>query len=144
MSQQKDLEESAINEFTELLQKQGFSAPIIQRNGWMTRIDYLKDSLGIELEFDWRESDIFLLVVRLKNGTLPKGYYVESGRKCRKHLVNIIREQKWTLSSIASSTRQATASRKTVDDLKATLIYYKSLLLSYLDKLQAAGDRIFD
>jgi hypothetical protein len=110
----------------------------------MTRIDYLKDSLGLELEFDWRESDIFLLIVRLKSGILPKGYYVENGGKCRKHLVNIIREQKWTLSGIASSARRATASRKTVDDLKATLIYYKSLLLSYLDKLQAAGDRIFD
>lgn len=43
--------------------------------------------LGIEVEFDTREQNLFILLVRMSGGNLPDGYYRDSlGAKCRIHL----------------------------------------------------------
>lgn len=105
----------------------------------MTRIDYFKGDLGFEIELDWRDFDLFALIVRLENRQLPNGYYVSSGRKCRKHLNNVIREQRWSQVQPQAVSKRT----RTVADIKQTAEQAKRALLAHLDRLIQAGDTLF-
>ena len=139
MSQQKEITEFVLNEFSELVTRWGFQPPKVTEEEWMTRIDYLKGDLGFEIELDSRDFDLFALLVRLENGHLPEGYYVPSGRKCRKHLNNVIREQRW-----AYVPPQAPSSGiRTVAEIKQIADEAKHALLAHLDRIIRAGDTLF-
>jgi len=140
MSQQKDITEFVLNEFSELVNRWGFQPPKVTAEDWITRIDYFKGDLGFEIELDWRDFDLFALLVRLENGCLPSGYYVSNGRRCRKHLNNVIREQRWS-----QMRRQAPSKMtRTIADIKETADETKRTLLAHLDRIIQAGDTIFE
>lgn len=56
-------------------------------------------TIAIEVEIDWREWDLFLLVVRLESGRLPDGYYVSSVGRCRLHLTDLMDRGGWIVST---------------------------------------------
>lgn len=70
MSEQVEIEKWVINQFAELT-SYGFSEPIIKREDWSTVIDWLGTGIALEIELDWREFDVFFLIVRLEGGQLP-------------------------------------------------------------------------
>lgn len=110
----------------------------------MTQIDYLKGNLGIELELDWREFGAFLLVVRLENGQLPNGYYLSNGRKCRKHIGNIIREQNWSdITNLPMVSTEKRGKPLSIEDMKNMITVYRKQLFSCLDRLESAEDAVF-
>lgn len=139
MSQKKEITEFVLKEFAELVNRWGFQAPKVTEEDWMTRIDYIKGDLGFEVELDWRDFDLFALLVRLENGNLPSGYYVSNGRKCRKHLNNIIREQRWSQVPVQTSPKRA----RTVADIKQAADQAKRTLIAHLDRIIQAGDTLF-
>jgi hypothetical protein len=95
MPRVQETEELVVREFTELLAPHGYGAPLVTREGRITRVAFAKGAIGLELELDWRDAILSVLAVRLDGGHVPTGYYVEAGRPCRKHLVNVARERKW-------------------------------------------------
>lgn len=105
----------------------------------MTRIDYLKGDLAFEIELDWRDFDLFALLVRLENGQLPSGYYVSHGRKCRKHLNTVIREQHWAQVHLQTPSQK----KRTVADIKDTAAQSKHMLFEHLERITQAGDALF-
>jgi hypothetical protein len=54
----------------------------------VTVLRYRGRELGFEVEFEWREAMVNLLVVRLSDGAPPPAgsYYMHEGRRIRRHL----------------------------------------------------------
>lgn len=142
MSQQKQITDFVINVFADLVTEWNFNEPLIQKEDSMTRISYLHSGdLGIELELDWREFEMFILIVRLENNNLPNGYYVSNGQKCRIHLANMVREQHW---AVLRSSNNKVQRNKTTDFFQSSILAAKSLLIEHLPKIMSKGDAIFD
>ncbi len=139
MNQQDELKDYVLDHFLDLVDQYGFSSPIVSEENGMTRVDYIATNLAIELELDWREFDIYVLVVRLEDGKLPKGYYVSNGRKCRKHFVSVVREQGWSLGSFKAGKK----TRREESDFKSSLTAQKALLFSHIDALLNTKDELF-
>lgn len=82
--------EEYVNKRLTFLAKYGFSRVLIARSAWSTVISCLSDKMAIEIELDWRELDVFVLVTALSNGKLPNGYYVSEGKPCRIHIEKVL------------------------------------------------------
>jgi hypothetical protein len=67
-------ESLVLHTFAFLQEEWGFSHPILAQNPWSTTIAYLSKEIGTEIELDWHDLDVFILVARLDEGKLPKGY----------------------------------------------------------------------
>ena len=93
MSEQEELTSFALAEFRPLVDDCGFNEPVVVKENWITRIDYLGENLGLEIVLDWRDFAVFVFFVRLEKGTLPQGYLVSDGKKCRKYLQEVLQER---------------------------------------------------
>jgi hypothetical protein len=145
MAQKNSVEELVLKEFSGLV-NQGFDPPKIQHQDWMTVIDYLGFDIGIEIELDWRDFRVFLLIVRLEAGALPKGYYVSEsdGKPCRKHLGTLSKEQGWQVLEQVKKARKKVKKTLTVEDLQEEIHKYKSDLFTLLPKIRETGSRLFN
>jgi hypothetical protein len=57
----------------------------------MTTLVYSLGGTFAELELDWREQAVFVLVGRCRDGRIPDGYYVDSyGTVVRHHLGKVL------------------------------------------------------
>jgi hypothetical protein len=94
------MNEEAVNAFTEqvidsfdfLTKNYDFDFPTaeIDRQIRMVTVTFKKDELGIEANYDLREENIDVKVVKFVEGRKPKGYHVDQcGRRFREHLYNI-------------------------------------------------------
>ena len=127
----------------------GFSQPRVTQEEWTTTLTLLLTDIALEIEIDWRDFDIFVLVVRLKNGSLPSGYYVSEGRPCRYHLQKVISDRKWNVDQEAlamispgkKGKRQNT--KRSADGMLDRFREYKKVLDSCVEKLVEEGDVIF-
>jgi len=147
MSEQVEIEKWVTSQFAELT-SYGFSEPIIKREDWNTVIDWLGTDIAIELELDWREFDIFLLIVRLEGGQLPQGYYVSNGEPCRFHLQKIIKENGWSVAlnemkAISPSGKRRGLQKPNVDNLRQRVLAYKVVLMSCIKQIVANSGTIF-
>lgn len=139
MSQQEDLLNRVLAAFADLAQHKGFKQPAVSKEDWMTRVDYLHEDIAIELELDWRDFDIFTLIVRLENGALPNGYYVSNGKKCRKHLTNIYTEQGWA----KPSSKVSQGGKRTEADFRRAIETSKDLVMERLPDLLGKRETLF-
>lgn len=139
MNQQEELLKQVLAEFDVLVQEHGFAQPSISKEDWMTRVDYLHKDIGIEIELDWRDFDVFTLIVRLENGALPSGYYVANGKKCRKHLANICTEQQWPKPASTSGQNE----KRTEADFKRAIDSSKKMVMEHLPSLLEKGESLF-
>lgn len=135
----------ALDTFSFLEDRYGFSAPVIKEKNWyLTDVAYLEKSIAIEMAFDFREKDVLILVVRLESGNFPAGYYVSNSKIVRKYLLNVINERKWKMSeSLMIELRQL--SRKLYDEvfLKQKLMVYRKILLDHIESLIREGANLF-
>lgn len=133
----------------ENLYSYGFSQPRVTQEDWLTTLTLMLTNIALEIEIDWRESDIFVLVVRLENGTLPSGYYVSEGRPCRYHLQKIVSERNWSvdqeaLALISPGKKDKRQNNKRSEDgMLERFSAYKRVLDSCVDKLVTEEDMIF-
>lgn len=72
MNEKRSITELAATKFASLVSEWKFREPLIQEEKWMTRLSFLHDiGIAIEIEIDWRELEVFVLLVRLEHGSLP-------------------------------------------------------------------------
>ena len=79
------------NKLYEIGEEMGFSKPIIRTNRYSSEI-YIIKKHALQLEIDWRENNLFMYVVYLKNRLLPDRsviYNYKDGQWCRKFLEEI-------------------------------------------------------
>ena len=127
----KDIEKKTIEFFNFLNNDYGFSGPTITEDTWMTTIAYLGQEIGVELEIDFRDMYIFVLIVRLSNGKLPSGYFVSNGKVNRIHLEKVIND---------GSKRKRVKSR---DEFVDSIEYYSGLLELHLPTIILESKKIF-
>lgn len=140
---QKQLESVVKRCFLFLTKKWGFSEPKIKHDRWTSTFSYLLEDIGIEIEIDWRDLDVYLLVVRLKNNALPEGYYISEGTICRVHLVNLIRELKWNVDKKLISLYKRTSKIKNPDELASKIELFSTLLKEVIKLLLENREAIF-
>ena len=90
MCDSEEIEFFVLKKFSFLQDKFGFEKPIFNRDKWNTTVSYLSKEIGIEIELDWRDFDVFILITKLYEGKLPEGYYMSKGKTCRVHLEEIL------------------------------------------------------
>ena len=84
-----------VNEFQTLGEELFFSELLIKNERDITNVYLLRDAsykYALQLEIDWRECDIFLYIVYLKNGNIPNSndiYVYTDGTWCRKYIEEI-------------------------------------------------------
>lgn len=127
----------------------GFSKPQITQEDWATTLTLMLSNVALEIEIDWRDFDIFVLVVRLENGNLPSGYYVSEGRPCRYHLQTVIRDRKWivdqeALATLSPGKKGQRQNNKRSEEVMLNRFYaYKKVLDGCVEELVKEGDTIF-
>lgn len=147
MSEQAEVENWVTEQFAEL-SGYGFSGPVVRRDDWSSVIGWFGLDIAIELELDWRELEIFVLIVRLDDGQLPQGYYIANGKPCRFHLQRVVKEKGWFHASdemeLISTIGKRESSRKpSMENLKKRVLAYKAVLISCMDQLLAEGRAVF-
>lgn len=140
------VEKLALDKFSFLENQMGLSKPKISRETWKTRISYLGKETGFDIELDWRELDVFVLIVRLEEGKLPKGYYVSQGRKSRVIIEQVLKESfnvnLEEMNKINQSIKKS--KQRSIETMVKRLNEYKNLLLNYSQILLSYGTQIFD
>lgn len=139
MRQKEQIIEFAKAVFDPLVENHGFMPPTVTVDRATTQIDFLSREVGIEIEFDWRDFEAFVLVVRLEAGRLPNGYYVSRGRTCRKHLHEVFRERGWTSPHAPSVSDEKPSETK----MRAALLAQKEALLPHVEDLLRLGESVF-
>ncbi|MBI4356432.1 MAG: hypothetical protein HY559_00930 [Gammaproteobacteria bacterium] len=127
----------------------GFTKPIANEEYWSTSITWMLKKIGVEIEIDWRDFDIFVLIVRLENGKMPNGYYVSGGQPCRYHLQKVISDRRWnvdreSLAKISPGKRGKRQSGKNSEDMMIDrFCVYKEVIDSCIEKLVEEEEMIF-
>jgi hypothetical protein len=62
MSDREVIENFAESEFA-FLPPLGFSKPVVERNSWGTSVDWFQGPIALELELDFRDLEVFCLVL---------------------------------------------------------------------------------
>lgn len=127
----------------------GFSKPRLNQEEWSTTLTLMLTDIALEVEIDWREFDVFVLVVRLENGEIPSGYYVSEGRSCRLHLQKVISDQKWSVDQKAlamispGNKDKRKNTKRTEGDILDRFRAYKIVLDDCVESLVEKGKTIF-
>jgi hypothetical protein len=89
---QSEVETRAAEAFG-FLRKSPTVASRLEREGGRSLLTYLLPEVFVEIELDWRELAVFVLVGEPVEGKLPGGYYVDGrGRKVRWHVAAALEE----------------------------------------------------
>ena len=147
VSEQLEIENWVICQYAELINC-GFSEPVIERKDWNTVIDWLGTDIALEIELDWREFDVFLLVVRLENSQLPQGYYVSNGEPCRFHLQKVIEENGWfvaldEMKITSTNGKRGRLQKPSADNLRQRVLAHRAVLMSCINQIIANRGTIF-
>ena len=128
---------SALASFSFVIDECELVGPLIVDENFKTKVRYSSISLGVEIELDWRERDVFVLFVRLTESDWPDGYYVDrSGRKCRVHLIDAVRRL-----ALSSGVQVTSGRAKPSDERMLTeLTRQASLLKGVLSEILANRD----
>lgn len=81
----------AVENFQFLVQYFRMTQSLVKEDESMIIIAYTSDSIGFELELDLLEEQMFMLVVKLNDGELPSGYYLNNTETVRLHLEKLLR-----------------------------------------------------
>jgi hypothetical protein len=129
----------------------GFDPPLaeIDRQIRTATVTFKKGDLGIEANYDLRENDISVMIVRLLRGRKPDGYYVDQqGRPCRATLVDIFLSRGVRAFGLRPSDEERKKwCRSGNDGLKARMRWllnrYASLLQEYGQDILSGSIDIF-
>lgn len=138
-----------VTEALGFLKKHGCKSPVVTEKGLMTIVSVFENEIALEVELDWWEAGVFLLVVRLENGNLPGGYYISAGKPCRYHLLQVIEDQKFDVDpNLVSEARnaireQAKSRNNATDSMDAQVTAYAKVLKACISQLLQAQEEIF-
>lgn len=130
----KILEANVLKTFRFLVTDFGMSQPLIKEAGSLIVVAYLGNTVGFEVELDVREQQIYMLVVHLNNGRLPKGYYREADRTVRIHLEKLLKF--YYGMDVPNQNAGETP--------EGQMNHYAKLLRKYGSQLLEQGERLFE
>lgn len=146
MSDTKEIESLVLDKFSFLQDKFGLAKPIFNRDKWNTTVSYLSKEIGIEIELDWRDLDMFILITKLDEGKLPKGYYVSDGKSCRVHLEKVLKNNlnvgKNEIQEVIQSGKKK-KQKRSQETMAARIAAYQQLLNKHADAICNAGGSLF-
>jgi len=146
MNDNKEIESLVLDKFSFLQDDFGLNKPILNRDTWNTTVSYLSKEIGIEIELDWRDLDVFILITKLDGGKLPKGYYVFNGKTCRVHLEEVLQKNlnvgKNEIQEVIRSVKKKKQKRN--QEMMVTRIAaYQQLLHNHAGAICSAGCGLF-
>lgn len=146
MSDTKEIESVVLNNFSFLQDEFGLGNPILNRDTWNTTVSYLSKEIGIEIELDWRDLDVFILITKLDEGKLPKGYYVSNGKVCRVHLEEVLQNKlnigKNEIQEVIQSGKKKKQSRNQ-QTMLTRIAAYQQLVHNHAGAICSAGGNLF-
>jgi len=149
VEQKKLIQNFAIAEFLFLETEQSLSKPIIEKNNWFaTNIYYLAPEIGFQIQLDWHEFKVFVLVVLLDEGKIPSGYYVHQGRKIRVHLGEVLKKYLNVQDKkLGAKKEKRSKNKQPVDSEKAIkqeIVECADILRKYCKEIINLKGRVFD
>ena len=84
------------NKLYEIGKEMGFSKPVIRSNNHSSEI-YVKKGHALQIEIDWKEYELFMYVVYLRDDLLPEEsvvYRYKDGHWCRKFVEEIYKTKR--------------------------------------------------
>jgi hypothetical protein len=145
MSGTKEIESLVLDKFSFLQDEFGLDKPILNRDTWNTTVSYLSKEIGIEIELDWRDLDVFVLITKLDGGRLPKGYYVFNGETCRVHLEEVLQKnlnvRKNKIQEVIGSFKKK--QKKNQQNMVTRISAYQQLLNNHVGAICSAGRSLF-
>ena len=146
MNDTKEIESLVLDKFSFLQDDFGLNKPILNRDTGNTTVSYLSKEIAIEIELDWRDFDVFILITKLDGGRLPKGYYVFRGKTCRVHLEEVLQNNlnvgKNEIQELVQSGKKKKQTRNQ-QTLTQRISAYQQLLRNYAGAICSAGDNLF-
>lgn len=146
MKEIREIESLVLSTFAFLKNDFGFGKPILNRGKWNTTVSYLAKEIGVEIEIDWRELEVFILITNLYEGKLPGGYYMHRGRLCRIHLEEILQNklkvQGEYIKRILKFGKKKNQKRDQ-EHLQAKIASYQKILYAYVGAICDAGESLF-
>jgi hypothetical protein len=146
MNETKEIESLVLEKFSFLQDEFGLEKPILNSGTWNTTVSYLSKEIGIEIELDWRDLDVFILITKLDEGKLPKGYYVFNGKTCRVHfeevLQNSLNVRKSEIQEVVQFDKKKKPKRNQVT-MTLRIAAYQQLLYKYAAAICSAGGSLF-
>jgi hypothetical protein len=143
---QKKMQDFLTKKFSFLEKELGLSKLIVKNKDWNTDIYYLGNQIGFQFELDWRDFDVFVLVVLLEDGKIPGGYYMNQGKRCRIHLEKALKEclqiQDEILNIMIGNKNKNGQFKE--EAIKERITIYGNVLKRYVEKLINAGEAIFE
>ena len=146
MSDTKEIESLVLDKFLFLQDKFGLEKPILNSDTWNTKVSYLSKEIGIEIELDWRDLDVFILITKLDEGKLPKGYYVSNGKTCRIHLEEVLQKKLNVGKNEIQAVIQSGKKKKQIrnkETMAARIEAYQQLLNNHAGAICNAGGSLF-
>ena len=142
----KRLEKEAVTKLAFLSDAHGFSRLLTKRDKWTTTISALSTDIAVEIELDWRELDVFVLITALADGELPGGYYVSSGKKCRIHLENVLKDRCGVSDADLRNSVKPQVARSERDEctMERRLDEYLRLAKQHISEIRERGVRLFE
>ncbi len=145
MEKTKHIETLVMKKLAFLQENYGFMSPIVNRGKWGTTISYLTSDIAIEVELDWRDLDVFVLVTKLENGKLPSGYYISNEKRCRMHLEKVLQEVLKVNSKYIKNVLGFVPDRsqRDINTFEKRLDAYLILIREYINIICEKGARLF-
>lgn len=133
------------------LTEMGFDAPKKVSDSWSSTLCFLNASvdLSIELHFDWRDMVLSVLIVRLKNGKEPEGYYVSEAKRCRVYLQELVRKNNWLVPKknwerIQPGNDSKKRRTTSLSDFEEGIEDYREVLKSCVQDIVSGGESLFE
>jgi hypothetical protein len=138
----QEVEQAALSEFAILLHDGRYAGPMLERGRGSTRIGYLRSNVGLEVELDWTDGGVSVLLVRpTTDGGLPGGYYTSGGQRVRVRLVNWLWERgRFEKRESATVGPAGTIAERMMDSLRDL----RSLVELNLADIESNGPGAFD
>jgi hypothetical protein len=150
MSYAQEIEKLALDTFSFLCSKYQFMSPLTEHVGGraMTVMYYMKGDIAVEIQLDWMDLHINLMMVQLESGQLPDGYYASNNHVCRVHLPILLREKGWadaqTLEPFFYKKKKRKPAPSSLDKMRGELLQYHDLLKGSIDIVLNNKESIFD
>ena len=138
-----DLVQFATHTFAFLHEEYSFALPTIDDDDWSaTNVGFLSKDIAVEVTLDWRERDVFVLLVRLEKGEMPeRGYVSSSGKVIRIHALGVVEREECTADQAVQARSRILAREKkrleqrTVEFMKSQLEDNSQLLRACMDTI---------
>ncbi len=131
---------SARREF-DFLAASGFLVELEDRPD-ISVLAFIDSRATFEVEFDWREQSVFLLVGRTMGGRRPPGYYVHQGKRVRVHLLQALIEIE-ALDDFAKNQLRRGTRESGAEAMKSQVAMFAEVLRARLSEVLTRIEMLF-